>query len=414
MLFVKSDRFMDWVNTLRSAALITPYSINNQVAMPVYGPLTYALMRPIVWLLSAFPGIRGLASLIWVAVSTVSITSVVVHLQRIRMEVHSAQSRIPSAQLLTGVLVSFPLLFAFDRGNLEIITFALVSWYISRVVVRHATLASIASGDFLCSQAILAVAVSIKPYLILFALVGAVNPRFSIRCNLSRLALSWLQILLMVFVFSIASLAYFYHGDVLLGLAEFKFWQSQFRSAYIIGGVGDLFYCSPYVAIKTLLAGHHAPSWLMRTFYVSYPYAALLVSVDVLCRAFRFLRRQPDLVLSLVVIAFVLLVFPYASNDYKAIYLVLPFFIAPFAAAESPTATWLFEGQSCFLSMLTPRTVSVGLAFVLLSNRYGLIGDKRSASMVASIALLLYPLLLLSAFRRVDHCPTPSSTITAV
>jgi len=398
-LFLRGDRFMDWINTLHSAALLTPYGLESQVAMPVYGPLTYVLLAPLA---RSFGGIVGhpvLARILWLGITAVIVTCVALNLHRTRRLIDPG-ARDKYDHLLLAILLSYPFLFAFDRGNLELITFCFVSWYVARTIRSQVKGGSQGSINGLVSNLILAFAVSIKPYTLLFVALLLVDGQHSRVDQLKQCAIAIIQVVLMTLALSLASLLTLYRGNLLRGASEFMFWQQQFRLSYIIGGSGDRFFCSPYVLLKKLIINAGVSSQLMSAYYRIYPVVGLVIVVCVFVVAWRYVRLYSVPSIMLNAISFGLLVIPYNANEYKAIYFLIPFSLG-FSVAKSAIRHVSSSGQGIFGRLgVTPITVSAGLAFFMLINRYGLIGDNLLASLFTSLLLIAFPFLFISSFMR--------------
>lgn len=405
VLFLKDDRFMDWVNTLRSAGLSLPYGLQGQVAMPVYPPFTYALLRPLATLLVSSASDVELAKLAWIGVTAIVLLAVCRNVERLRFALHPQPSGKAPLQLLIIVLVSYPFLFAFDRGNLELVTFALISWFAVRQLSPGSDHSSLGGSQSLVrSSLILAVAAAIKPYTFLFVCLSAVAPASgSRRQRVERLLRLSLCSFAFVLLLSLISLLWLYQGDLAQGISDYRHWQQLFMVNYIVGGVGDQFFSSPYVAIKMDLLKLGAPASAMLGFIRIYPLVSLAVSVAVLFKTFRL--RQADPVVMLTAICFCLLVFPYNANEYKAVYLLLPFLVfyqstdhsynlhpaaEDFSGAKAPSNTGALSPWRW-----SPTAVSITLCFGLLLNRYGLTGDRLLASLIASVLLMVFPVLFL-------------------
>jgi len=409
MLFMRDDRFMDWVNTLRSAALALPYANQGQGAMPVYPPFCYAVLRPLALLLQGSAAGTGLVRAVWIGLTGIVLLEVCRNVDRLCTSLNARRSDQGLLPLLVLVLVSYPFLFAFDRGNLELIAFGLVSWFVVRLFSPGAE-SSLPWGvqRIVRSSLILAAAASIKPYTFLFVCLAAVAPDSgSHRQRLGRLLQIGLCTLGFVLLFSVLSLLWLYQGDFAQGIQDYRYWQEQFRKSYVLGGAGDQFFVSPYVAIKRVLLAFAgpAPGSVLRLFSRIYPLLALLVSGAVLLKAYHLCRRRPNPVISLTAICFGLLVFPYNANEYKAIYLLLPFLLflhgtgSESDCLSTVQAACLDAGGSLwrvFGELLRSHAVlSFALCFGLLLNRYGILGHQYWASRLGSLLLIVFPVFFL-------------------
>lgn len=404
ILFLKNDRFMDWMNTLHSAGLAMPYGLEHQVAMPVYGPLTYLLLRPLADLASSLAQPSALPQVAWMVITLLVLLSVMTHLQMMRRCLYPERDPVSGSELGAAILVSYPFLFAFDRGNLEIITLGLVSWYVCRIVRATGSSKRQKPGEFVIDNLILAIATCIKPYCLIFGLLTLISTPKNLRRMAGSLAKSFSYVIGIALILSLISMLILYPSDPGQGIMEFSQWQARFKSVYIVGDAADIFFVSPFVAMKLALSRHVLAPWSVDMFVHLYPLAAFVVAASTLVATYRspsFLGEN-KLILLLTVLGFILLIFPYTANEYKAIYLLLPFCLAYRSRPSSPEQTLLpatDRADGMALGLLQPECLCIGLCFVLLVNRYGFTGDKFVASMVASMVLLLFPLLLSRAYR---------------
>jgi hypothetical protein len=400
MLFLQSDRFMDWINTLRSAGLLRPYGLEGQVAMPVYGPFTYTALQPVAKILLSGSDPLPLAKALWMVITAVVLLSAVRNIQCIRDALNSSSAKSVSPWLIASViLLSYPFMFAFDRGNLEMITFGLVCWYLTDSIGSYDSGEPNTWLQRLKADLVLAIAVCIKPYTCLFAVCQFDTTRRGFSFSRKRSINSLTRVSVLALLISTLCLLQLYHGNLMEGYREFHHWQQQFRSSYVIGGAGDLFYPSPYIAIKTLLQGAASPNLAVRIFLRVYPCAALLFSAAVFLIVYRSRSftagTRSAIPLLLTAICFTLLVFPFNANEYKAIYALLPFIHAYASPSdEGINASGSPTSRSVWRLHITPEAICIGLWFIILLNRYGLFGSKLIASMLASMMLIVFPFLL--------------------
>lgn len=399
-LFLRGDRFMDWVNTLRSAALATPYGLEHQVAMPVYGPFTYALLAPFARSLDGMGHPQVMARLVWVGITGVVVICSVINLHRARVLLDAGAAHV-AGSLLLPVLCAYPFLFAFDRGNLELITLCLVCWYVTRTIRSQLAGSQAHTRGQLVSNLILVLAVSIKPYTLLFVALLLNGPDRTKIVQLRRCVVSLIQVVLMALVLAVASLLVLYRGNLIKGVSEMMFWQNQFKLAYVIGGSGDRFFCSPYVFGKKLLASYGVPDMIMTGFYHLYPWLALAVLACMLLVTWQFVCRNPHPSVILAVASFCLLLFPLNANEYKAVYFLIPFSLGFAAVAEDGRRACASTNHRSGVFGLTPITATAGLSFIMLVNRYGLLGNNEVASMLTSLLLSVFPVLFLGSFKRI-------------
>lgn len=399
-LFVKLDRFKDWINTLHSAGMTRPYGLEGQVAMPVYGPVTYAALKPLALALNLIPSSIELSRILWLGITGMVLISLLRNVQMIRAALHPGEQSVSPLLLASTILLGYPFLFAFDRGNLELITLGLVGWYLALICREREEPApetrqffSISRSDF-----VLALAVCIKPYTLLFAICSARQGPSDMRNQLLQVARVFTRILGLAIVLSIFSLAVLYKGDIAFGYREFSHWQKEFRAEYVIGIAGDKFFSSPYIAIKSIMFWVSSPDWLRSLFVKIYPVTALAYCAAAFLVIFRSPFRgtwnRDGLAIMLTTIVATLLLFPFNANEYKAIYALLPFTIA-YGGSRKETDGALIPTPLSRSNALRAPSLAIALCFVLLVNRYGLTGNGTLASLISSIAVALFPMLLI-------------------
>jgi hypothetical protein len=397
-LFIKADRFMDWINTLHSAGLTRPYDLENQVAMPVYGPLTYVALKPLSIALNAMPSSIEISRILWLAITGIVLASVLRNVVTIRAALHPDGQSVSPLLLATALLLGYPFLFAFDRGNLELITFGLVSWFLALIIQRRKEhtpdiqrFLSISRSEF-----VLALAVCIKPYTLLFAICSSGHDPSDRRTQLRQAAGVITRILGLAIVPSILSMAILYQGDVALGYSELSHWQQEFRASYVIGTAGDKFFSSPYIAIKSIILWLSSPDWLLGVFVKVYPVVVLaycsIAFLALTCIPCRRIPYRVGLIILLTAIIVTLMLFPFNANEYKAIYALLPFTIA-YRGPETSSDALISQSPSGE-GLIRAQSLAIALCFVLLVNRYGLLGIGTLASLLSSVAVALFPLLL--------------------
>jgi hypothetical protein len=86
------------------------------------------------------------------------------------------------------------------------------------------------------------------------------------------------------------------------------------------------------------------------------------------------------------------MLFPFNANEYKAIYALLPFTIA-YRGPETSSDALISQSPSGE-GLIRAQSLAIALCFVLLVNRYGLLGIGTLASLLSSVAVALFPLLL--------------------
>ena len=79
---------------------------------------------------------------------------------------------------------------------------------------------------------------------------------------------------------------------------------------------------------------------------------------------------------------------------------MIPFVLGFTAVTESSHESVAAGQNAPGIFGLTPITATAGLSFLMLVNRYGLLGDNELASLLTSLFLSFFPVLFLCSFRR--------------
>lgn len=115
-LYLRPSAFTDWTGVVQLSALPTPYA--HEFA--VYFPATYVLFRPLVWMDTA------VAKEVWpdsspsliIYLAVILLATVLLHRQVLKdLVLHPAGRTLTAIGLTLG---SYPLVFCFDRGNVEL------------------------------------------------------------------------------------------------------------------------------------------------------------------------------------------------------------------------------------------------------------------------------------------------------
>ena len=151
-------------------------------------------------------------------------------------------------------------------------------------------------------------------------------------------------------------------------------------------------------AIKTILLQLSTPGWLMNLFFKLYPIIALaycaIVFMAIFLSPYRKTWTKDGLTIMLTTIAATLLLFPFNANEYKAIYALLPLVLAYTGSRNSAEVATCCSGPRREY-LIRPKTLCIALCFILAANRYGLTGIGALASLVATMAVASFPILLL-------------------
>ncbi|MEB3200550.1 MAG: hypothetical protein VKK62_08505 [Synechococcaceae cyanobacterium] len=398
-LFRKGDRFMDWINAIHAAGLSDVYALDLNRANPTYGPLTYLLLRPLAHLslaaggrmgLEAEQALRLIGSVSWLLVAagcllfTALIASVAQRCQY-RVPLRECLFRYPIQGLnLQLILISFPIVFAFDRGNIELVMLPLVSCYVYGVCHGIRAPSWRLTGQ-IPGLLLLAMAASMKPYLLAFALF---NP-YSASSRLSRSnglkSLAWVGLTALISLsLVLLSLALLQHGNP--GMGGYTAALSNYHQIYSMQGAGDQWYLSPYTALRILLTDRTSLLSL-NGFTQLYQVLAAVLGILLLTCALRLQAAwKLRAIVTLTCVCLMIILFPGLANEYKAIYFIIPLLMGLQLGRG-------FEGIAGRTRQLLIS--SLALCMFISLNRYGLLGDVRKTSALSALAVGGFSLLLL-------------------
>jgi hypothetical protein len=183
-LFLPSDRFADWQHTYASACTDNPYFAGRR-ALSTYFPVAYALLRPLCGLSDAWS--------VWAfqCISLCLLGAGVALWGRGAVLPTSGQAGVVPATrawLLAALVLSYPWIFALDRGNLD-------AWIASLCLIHVALLQTRLQA---WGHAALALAIAMKGYPAALLLLSLANRRYreAIWCAMAAVVASVLLLLL--------------------------------------------------------------------------------------------------------------------------------------------------------------------------------------------------------------------------
>jgi hypothetical protein len=399
-LFSRSDRFGDWVNTLFSSAYGNPYYPEGSAAIPCYGPFTYIVLKPLVLasqLLQSIMGVDssksihliGVLSWLMISILAVLITSILclyaskTHDQKALDSANDLPSNMLAIFSFQFAFCSYPIVFAFDRGNIELITLVLVACY----VCSHYRIPLLSQKAATALGVLaLSVATSMKPYLLAYILFNksTIEPRLSLHSSLRET--SFVAIKVLIISVGITAISFATLAD--LGIPnivdQFVDAQRSFFEVYTLNGAGDVFYLSPFILLKRIYLNLFAENSIdnLRSFYRLYFFVSLLGCVLLVAssRLFAFPPAWLRFIL-LLHIGLFLMAFPGGANEYKAVYIVLPLLICP------PSLVIDRDTSPLALRFLQMAYL---LALFICLNRYAFMWGTSIASPVSSAVIIVY------------------------
>lgn len=297
-LFNPLDRFNDFKSLFRPLLRgIHPYRDS------VYFPGLYVI-------LNCFLPFRRFALLVFLLVSVISTSTLVLYLSKNR----SIRERL---YLLAAVLVSYPMLFGLDRANLEVLLLPLVLlWWILR-----------SKGYHVAAAMCLGLAGSTKLHPLLLLLPDLMNLR------LTRLVLTAVFAGLFTLLGLLTMPAEMYTSVEML-----KKNLNLFQESYISLGLSLYYSVSAISMLKTIILIVSRPLGInplpVNAAIADYWSIVLFAGLASMLWAGWTLRRQPEWKSLFVAVAAMLLLSP-VSGDYRLLHLLLPFILFLNSAPEN-------------------------------------------------------------------------------
>lgn len=231
-LFDPSWRFTDWTDSVTASAARNPYL----GAKSAYFPFAYVLM----WMFSGSSILGELAGFALVSMVLVALAVGAFWRLHIAPSFEDRRTHLALALMLAvAVVFSYPLHFAFDRGNIDLWVGPLCLLYVTLLRSRYAWIGSIALG----------IAIALKGYPAAFCLLALPERKYF--HTLLPLALG---IGLTVFGFC------FFKGGYTSNLSEFRQGVGKFRDKYVVFGQSIGYSADPYNAIRTIMLREQYPS----------------------------------------------------------------------------------------------------------------------------------------------------------
>jgi hypothetical protein len=291
-LFISSDRFMDFVNPMIQCQELDPYFDKNTSAPSNLFPLNYAFLLPFTWLtenwaVSTFLGIVILGAVFllgeWVKLLSDDPK------QHIRLFIFSS----------VVVFGSYPFLFAFDRGNFDLIIFLLCGWGILAFFKER----------YQTSAILIMLAAFAKGYPGIYLLLLLQRKRF--RELLYALASSVVINLMAIFAF----------GGITHTVAGLADGLKSFNEIYVIGNASMHYSIDFYNMAKILYKIDLFPvdPSSMPSLFTAFGGVILIFSVMTF-----FLNSSWPFWRKIAVLTIPALFFPLIGNDYKALLMLFP------------------------------------------------------------------------------------------
>lgn len=370
-LFIPGDRFNDWHNSIAAAATLDPYFATT-TAVSAYFPFAYLVMQGVAGCA------RRVATLVYLGISFgLLLLAVSLWARHLRDSAAKAVDlgiarAYPALVLTVACLASYPLLFALDRGNLDIWIGCLCAIYVGCLHTRYATFGLVS----------LAIAVALKGYPIVFLGLSLAERRYLdlLLTPLIAIALS---------AIGLASL----QGDMLHNLQGFIAGLAKYRQLYVVGDNSLFASSDPYNALRTLKVFTGTPrsdiaAWSPHLLQVYGPLALVFAAAAGLCATFvrmPYWRR-------VTIIGLVAILFPNVANDYKLAMLLPGLFALLFSTEQSA------EGKNASDILLVT-------ALLMIPKSYLFIHSVGVSNVINAVLLLTLAVLALSGVRQPKETP---------
>lgn len=357
-LFLPGDTGMDYYNILRATSGFDPYASR----LAVYFPFTYVP----VMLLGLLPPAIGHHLLL------VGFVGIAIWFVARQLDFLSPYPRFAASIALT--LPSYPVLFNLDRGNVEMLVFALLCGFFL----------ALKRGRYQGAAFWLACATAMKLYPGVFAVIFLRKRQYK----------AFAASILYTVILTLGS-ASLYRGGIagsLSGLGRNLAW---FKEAYMLSADGVRFNSSWFGAARIFAALYteSAPDPAGYTLY--YTIFCLVIFAGL---AWLIVRREMPLWQQTVLLTFAMILFPEVSFDYKLIHCLFPF--ALYLRAEETS--------------LNDRAYVVLFASLMIPKAYAwIIGDVNIGTFVNPAAMSALMLaVVVTAMRRPRSGSGPESELS--
>lgn len=365
-LFMADDRFNDWHNSLAAAATLDPYFATTR-AISAYFPFAYLVMR----IATGLP--RLLATSIYLTISSgLLVLAVSISVRYLRDRGPRASERRMSDVGMTFILAlacfaTYPVLFALDRGNLDIWIACLCTVYVACLRTRIAWFGLLS----------LAIAIALKGYPLAFLGLSVAERRYRDVVLTPLLAVG----------LTLAGLASL-QGGVLHNLQGFIAGLAKYREAYVLEGNSLFGSSDPYNAMRTVKVFLGTPQseialWSTTLIKFYGPLALLFAVLAGLCATFvrmPYWRR-------VMIICLVAIMFPNVANDYKLTVLLPGLFAILFTADQDRDG-------------VTPSVMLLLIGLLMIPKSYFFINGLSINNIINALVLATLAILAVSGLRR--------------
>ncbi|GLU31369.1 glycosyltransferase family 87 protein [Trinickia caryophylli] len=336
-LFRPDDRFNDWHNSVAAAATLDPYYAATR-AVSAYFPFAYEVLRiGVGWA-------RNVSTSIYLAISLTLLSlaswSAVRFMGHVRGWQRHRQWKV-FILALAGCVGCYPVLFALDRGNLDV--------WIACLCVIHA--ASLRAGDRRTEAAgavALSLAIALKAYPLAFLALAVAERKYRI------VAWALLGGLLLSLIGATAL-----SGGIVHTLHGLQAGLAKYREIYVIGRDSLFASSDPYNAIRTVevFRGASGAAIASRSAGLLKIYQPIAFAFAMLAAAYIVFSGAPYW-LRVMATCLVAILFPNVANDYKLSLLLPGLFALLFSQAEDGAGDRLRQKAALFVVclLLVPKS----------------------------------------------------------
>jgi hypothetical protein len=336
MLFRADDRFGDLLNSIQAASTANPYSGNTASISP-YFPLAYAILK-----LFSYLGKWGSLVLYFL----IGYSALYFAIRRVVSDQYLSSDSLTNERLVNicflVFILSYPYIFAVDRGGLDFWVSGLLFIYIAYRGGKCSLISIFA----------ISVAIALKGYPLAFCLILLTERKYK--------ELIWIGLL--VFLLTFISLLCF-DSSIIILIQGIKASQINFFNKYVLG-VDSLFGTADFFSAIKLLVLLATNDTKTMTEYASRIFSHYMIlntlitlSIGIVVLFFRVTFAQ-----KLLLITLISTIYPNLTNDYRLAIFVMPAFYMSVASDRySRLIFWII------IAILAPKNF-------IFYNGYGLTG----------------------------------------
>lgn len=360
-LFIPEDRFADFYNQFQIAANRDPFVVNGAPTAweRAYFPFTYLIM----WFLSIFP--KKLALIFVLATFAFSFVSIIhgFFLRATETSLSPENFSITKHLITVSVLLSYPVIFTLDRGNLEMLAVLPTILAVILIGKKNAS-----NHDCLIGGVLLGIATAVKLFPGILAILLLKKKKYH----------AFLLIPVLSILVNIGAL-FLFKSPVELSLRGMidgeRYWFETyvFNSSNILGG-GLAYSSGIFNVIKFIFINNNLSFWVN-----FYSIAAVILGIFV---TYVVIFREKDFVRSVYLLTALLIILPHMSGDYRLMYIFIPLI---YLVAQNKR--YGFVEWSMFIVML----------LVLIPKHYYFLFANVSISVLLNPALISFPIICIIA-----------------